>query len=100
MVSILRNIYFFKKRTKKRELLLNMNKLPEALEKEILSYIMTCNSQHKYIYNKLSLKYYIDRAKYRYCGPIKIFNKYVCQICDAEKIRYLNLFSYSYQYPY
>jgi len=75
-----------------------MNKLPEELEKEILSYIMTCNSHHKYIYNKLALKYYIDRAEYRYCGPIKIFNKHICQICDAETIRYLKFISY--QYPY
>ena len=75
-----------------------MNKLPEQLEKEILSYIMTCNSHHKYIYNKLSLTYYIDRAEYCYCAPIKIFNKHICQICDAEKIRYLKFISY--QYPY
>ena len=75
-----------------------MNKLPEELEKEILSYIITCNSHHKYIYNKLSLANYKDRAEYCYCAPIKIFNKHICQICDADAIRYLKFISY--QYPY
>ena len=60
-----------------------MNNLPEDVKKEIYSYLMTCNSHHKYIHDKESFKYYKNRAEYKYCAPVKVLNKDICQHCDA-----------------
>ena len=73
-----------------------MNSLPIEIENEIFSYLMTCNAHHKYIINKSTLDYYKKRAEYRYCGPIKIFNKDICQFCCAKEIQYLRRMSYTF----
>ena len=72
-----------------------MNTLPEEIERNIYSYVMTCNSHSNYIFNKSSLKYYKDKAEYRYCAPIKLFNKDICQFCFAKEIRFLKIMSYN-----
>ena len=72
-----------------------MNILPEEIERYIYSYLMTCNSHSNYIFNKITLKYYNDKAKHRYCAPVKIFHKHKCQICSAEEIRFLRMMSYN-----
>jgi len=72
-----------------------MNELPEEIEQEICSYLMTCNSHHKYIYNKTSLQYYKKQASYRFCAPIRMYNKDICQFCDAKTIRYIKMATYS-----
>jgi len=71
-----------------------MNSLPIEIENEIFSYIITCNSHHKYIINKSTLQYYKKCAEYRFCAPIKIFNKDICQICYAEEIQHLKRMSF------
>ena len=68
-----------------------MYKIPKEIEQEICSYLMTCNAHHKYIYNKTSLEYYNNRASYRFCAPVRLLNKNICQFCDAKAIRYLKM---------
>jgi hypothetical protein len=76
-----------------------MNTLSLDLEYEILSYIMTCNSNVKYVVNKLSYKYYKKNAYHRFCAPIRLFNRDFCNICYAKEIEFIKLMNQPYYPP-
>lgn len=65
-----------------------MNDLPEDVQREIFSYLITCGSQHRYVVNKLTRDYYNDN--YRICYPVKALGKIICRECDADAVRFLS----------
>ena len=67
-----------------------MNKLPDEIEHEIFSYLITCGRHRKYIINKSTLSFY--NKHYKECAPIKVFNKEICKNCNSDVLKFMNLF--------
>ena len=70
-----------------------MDKLPDELEQEIFSYLITCGRHRQYIINKSSLSFY--NTHYKNCAPIKVFNKEICKNCNQDAVKFLNFMKYS-----
>ena len=70
-----------------------MNKLPDEIEQEIFSYLITCGKHRKYIINKSTLSFY--NKHYKECEPIKVFNIEICRNCNSDAIRFINYMKWS-----
>ena len=70
-----------------------MNKLPEEIEQEIFSYLITCGRHRQYIINKSTLSFY--NKHYKKCEPIKVFNIEICKNCNSDAIRFINYMKWS-----
>jgi len=70
-----------------------MNKLPEEIEQEIFSYLITCGRHRQYIINKSTLSFY--NKHYKKCEPIKVFNIEICRNCNSDAIRFINYMKWS-----
>tara|TARA_B100002051_G_C16616715_1_gene576079 strand:- start:658 stop:876 length:219 start_codon:yes stop_codon:yes gene_type:complete len=70
-----------------------MNKLPEEIEQEIFSYLITCGRHRQYIINKSTLSFY--NKHYKECSPIKVFNIEICKNCNSDAIRFINYMKWS-----
>ena len=60
-----------------------MEQVPDAINREIFSYLITCGSQHRYIVNKFTRDYYNDN--YKICAPVKALGKTICANCQRLK---------------
>ena len=65
-----------------------MNKLPDEIEHEIFSYLITCGRHRKYIINKSTLSFY--NKHYKECEPIKVFKKEICKNCNSDVLKFMN----------
>jgi len=65
-----------------------MNKLPDEIEQEIFSYLITCGRHRKYIINKSTLSFY--NKHYKECAPIKVFKTELCRNCNSDAVRFVN----------
>ena len=70
-----------------------MDKLPNELEQEIFSYLITCGRYRKYIINKSTLLYY--NKHYKECSPIKVFKTEICRKCNSDVLRFINFMKWS-----
>ena len=64
-----------------------MEQVPDDINREIFSYLITCGSQHRYIVNKFTRDYYNDN--YKICAPVKALGRTICANCDSDAVKFL-----------
>ena len=72
----------------------NLDNLPEELQTKIFKMVYFCKKNQNFYINKQITRLILEQNKK--CKPCLCLNKYICQDCNKDVIRFLNNLRYDF----